>query len=136
MGDKCLEKVVEKRIKRAGWALSKAKEFTECIKKIFRSIVLVVLFGSYARGDFNEWSDIDILIVVDDVLPNKPTERIDMVVPCITAVEAPIEPIIISRNEFENLKKKKNPAIVDAIDNGIPIINNTDNRYNTPDIAT
>ena len=27
--------------------------------------VTLVLFGSYARGDFNQWSDIDALIVSD-----------------------------------------------------------------------
>ena len=124
MGDRCLEKIVEKRVKKANWALSKAKEFIQCIKKVFNNIDLAILFGSYARGDFNEWSDIDILIVVCDELPKKPTERIDIVVPCITAVEAPIEPLIITKNEFEKLKKKRNPAIVDAINNGIPIIDN------------
>lgn len=33
--------------------------FGEKVKKI-------VLFGSYARGDYNEESDIDILVIVDD----------------------------------------------------------------------
>ncbi|MEM0153974.1 MAG: nucleotidyltransferase domain-containing protein [Ignisphaera sp.] len=116
-----MEKAIERRMKRAEWALNKAKEFSECVKKILSSITSVILFGSYARGDFNEWSDIDILIVVDGELPKRPIERIDIVLPCIVATEAPIEPLILSREEFEKLKKKRNPAIVDAINSGIPL---------------
>ena len=116
-----MEKVIEERMRRANQALRKAREFAECAKRIFHSIDLVILFGSYARGDFNEWSDIDVLVVVGGELPKKPTERIDLVVPCITAVGVPIEPLIITREEFEKLKKKRNPAIIEALSSGIPI---------------
>ena len=27
----------------------------------------IILYGSYARGDFNEWSDIDILVVLNEM---------------------------------------------------------------------
>ena len=33
----------------------------------------VVLFGSYARGDYHEWSDIDIMILAD-ILPEEVDE--------------------------------------------------------------
>jgi predicted nucleotidyltransferase len=26
----------------------------------------VILYGSYARGDFHEWSDVDIMLLVDE----------------------------------------------------------------------
>ncbi|MCX8030272.1 MAG: nucleotidyltransferase domain-containing protein [Thermodesulfovibrionales bacterium] len=35
-----------------------------------------ILYGSTARGDFKDWSDIDILIISDD-LPIDPMERLD-----------------------------------------------------------
>ncbi len=42
------------------------KEYIESIKKIYGSHVKkVILFGSYARGDFNSESDIDIMILLD-----------------------------------------------------------------------
>ncbi len=122
MGEGCLEKIIEERMRKADQALRKARDFIECVKRIFNNIDLAILFGSYARGDFNEWSDIDILVVVGDELPRNPVERIDIVIPCIVAVEASIEPLIISREEYENLKRKRNPAIIDAINNGVPII--------------
>lgn len=42
------------------------KEYIERIKNIYGSHVKkVILFGSYARGDFNSESDIDIMILLD-----------------------------------------------------------------------
>lgn len=113
--------VAERRLRRAEWALSKAREFAECVRRVLGDRASVTLFGSYARGDFNEWSDIDVLIVVDGELPKKPTDRVDAVLPCVIEVEAPIEPLIVTREEHEKLKERRNPAILDAITSGIPI---------------
>lgn len=41
-------------------------EFVEGVKKILGNRVKkIILYGSYARGDFNESSDIDIMILTD-----------------------------------------------------------------------
>lgn len=37
----------------------------------------VVVFGSVARGDWNLWSDIDVLVVADE-LPADPLARLDL----------------------------------------------------------
>lgn len=43
------------------------KEFKQELAKILNNKLLnVILFGSYARGDFSEESDIDVLIVVKE----------------------------------------------------------------------
>jgi len=42
------------------------KEFVQALKSKYRDRVRrIILFGSYARGDYTEESDIDILIVGD-----------------------------------------------------------------------
>ena len=42
------------------------KDFTEKMEVLFgRSLNKIILYGSYARGDQNEESDIDIMILVD-----------------------------------------------------------------------
>lgn len=42
------------------------KNYAEGIKKIYgKSLDAVILYGSYARGDYTEDSDIDIMILVD-----------------------------------------------------------------------
>lgn len=39
------------------------------------AVVAVVVFGSVARGDFNRWSDLDVLVIAD-VLPPTGRERL------------------------------------------------------------
>ena len=42
------------------------KKYTEALQKIYGShLKSVILYGSYARGDFKKDSDIDILILLD-----------------------------------------------------------------------
>ena len=42
------------------------KNYTEGIQRIYgKSLDAVILYGSYARGDYTEDSDIDIMILVD-----------------------------------------------------------------------
>ena len=42
------------------------KQYVETIRKIYGShLRQVILYGSYARGDYNSESDIDIMILLD-----------------------------------------------------------------------
>jgi len=81
--------------------------------------IMPVLFGSYARGDFNAWSDIDIVIIADKI-PKSPLKRIEIIKECL--IKYPdIEPIIISQEDYERLKRKKNPVATEINKNGIKI---------------
>jgi uncharacterized protein len=44
--------------------IDKVNRFTEQVRKIM-PVSMVILFGSFARGTENNWSDIDIAIVTD-----------------------------------------------------------------------
>jgi len=58
--DKKAEKIRKEKIKLA-------QKFTDMVVKRFKKIVkAVVMFGSFSRGDFNEKSDIDLLVIIDD----------------------------------------------------------------------
>ncbi|MGI8900679.1 MAG: nucleotidyltransferase domain-containing protein [Nocardioides sp.] len=48
----------------------------------------VVVFGSVARGDFNVWSDIDVLVVAD----NLPARRLDRL-GAIDPRPGPVQPL-------------------------------------------
>jgi len=41
----------------------------ECKKKFRKDLVSIILFGSYAKGNWKEYSDVDLLIIVDKKLP-------------------------------------------------------------------
>ena len=49
------------------------QEYVDAVKKIYGShLKRIILYGSYARGDFREDSDVDIMLMVD-----LPDERLD-----------------------------------------------------------
>ena len=56
----------------------------------------VYVFGSFARGEEHEWSDIDLLVVGD--LPGRVFDRVG----AVTARTAlPVEPIVVTREVLE-----------------------------------
>ena len=44
------------------------KEIKELISKIgkIKGVLAVIMFGSYARGEFDEGSDVDLVLFLDD----------------------------------------------------------------------
>jgi len=59
----------------------------------------VYLYGSFARGDFNEASDIDLIIVGE--FKGRMPERIRQV---LDMTSLPIEPLVYTEAEFEQMK--------------------------------
>ncbi|WP_373469194.1 nucleotidyltransferase domain-containing protein [Acidianus infernus] len=55
------EDIIKRRIKERGRVITEARSFANSLKGHFSAF----LIGSYARGDFNVWSDVDILIIGD-----------------------------------------------------------------------
>ena len=45
--------------------LESVKEFHDAIKDKYK-VDHIYIYGSYAEGTYNEWSDIDLAVVVDD----------------------------------------------------------------------
>jgi predicted nucleotidyltransferase len=110
MGESRLGIVEQRRLMREE-AIRTARGFAERVKACFEK-VSVVLIGSYARGDFNEWSDVDVLIVVEKA-PSNPLERMD----CLLERCPPptgVEPIILSLSEFMRQKHLATPLYTEA----------------------
>lgn len=61
----------------------------------------IVLYGSYARGDWNEWSDIDLIVVSENFRNLGYWERIDKLVEAIYPTRAPIEAVAMAPEEWE-----------------------------------
>ena len=83
--------------------------------------VVAVLHGSYARGDFNGWSDVDVLAVVKGPLPQDPLRRLDLVEGCLARAPR-VEPIMITLEEFKTLLKKNDPLTLSALGEGVPLV--------------
>ncbi|MCC6029016.1 MAG: nucleotidyltransferase domain-containing protein [Candidatus Korarchaeum sp.] len=75
----------------------------------------VILIGSYARGDFNLWSDVDIILIAE--FPERsPVER-------LMRIDHPpgYEVIPLTPEEFADMFGRKEPMVMEALRSGIPI---------------
>lgn len=74
------------------------------IKRLLSHIgaLTAILYGSSVRGDFKDWSDIDIVIIANN-LPIDPMERLDVL---YEPAEGLIEPKGFTRDEFEVILNK------------------------------
>jgi hypothetical protein len=73
----------------------------------------VYLFGSFARGDVHEGSDIDLIIVGD--FRERLFKRIERV---LELTDLPIEPLVYTHVEIDEMKKNGNPLILHALKEG------------------
>ncbi len=77
------------------------KNFSNQLSNKGIKIEKIILFGSYARGDYKEWSDIDIAIVSESFGVNRFEERL-FLSKIAANIDSRIEPHPIGKNEFEN----------------------------------
>jgi predicted nucleotidyltransferase len=128
MGFRAVEKVISERLKECERALGEAMEFAMCVKgKLGR--VTVVLYGSYARGDFNEWSDIDVLVIAEQ-LPENPIERLSLVQDCMARV-AGVEPLLLTPDMVQRIRGR-NLAVREALEKGVVLIDDLF-QFHVPD---
>ncbi len=115
-----MERVIEERLRERRRGIEAARRFAECVKRLLGRVAVVV-FGSYARGDFNEWSDVDVLVATERGLPRSPLERLGILEECLR--EAPIvEPIVLTLGEFRRLLSKRNPLALEAVERGLVLV--------------
>jgi predicted nucleotidyltransferase len=79
-------------------ALEIAQEYADIIKTHF-DYKKVILFGSYAKGNFHEDSDIDIAVVFTDY--NNRMDRQLELMKLTRKIDSRIEPHPFRENEFE-----------------------------------
>ncbi|MEZ0345248.1 MAG: nucleotidyltransferase domain-containing protein [Infirmifilum sp.] len=100
--------VVKRRASKREEVINRAKEFAASLTGKFS----VFLVGSYARGDFNAWSDVDLVVIGE--FRGSPLKRIQ-------AIEAPpgFEVIPLTPGEALAAARKKNPLIQELVEKGV-----------------
>jgi len=78
----------------------------------------VILFGSYARGDYHAGSDVDLLIIKDTDRPF--LERSAEIWQCYSGALL-IEPLVYTPREFETMVAHENPFIMQILREGMTI---------------
>ncbi len=81
-----------------------------------------MLAGSVVRGDFNVWSDIDI-VVVADALPERLLDRL-----ALLAAESPagVQAVGFTPTELRRPAQRGNRLVLDAAERGIVLAGNAD----------
>ena len=76
------------------------KELANLLKSEHK-VKKIYLYGSFARGDFNEASDIDLIIVgeFDGKMPQRIKKIFDL-------TSLPVEPLVYTETEFEEMKQR------------------------------
>jgi len=84
--------------------IEKLRNLSKKLKEEFGDKVKeVILFGSYARGDFTDDSDVDIIVVVDDDRIEKEVRKIAY--SFIPEVGKLISVKVIGKKTFESMRK-------------------------------
>ncbi len=76
-----------------------------------------ILFGSYARGNYQEWSDIDIALVSDIFEGNRINDK-DKIRKVTLSISCEIEVTPFSPEDFT----LQNPFVKEIIETGIKIV--------------
>lgn len=79
-----------------------------------RRVSAVILYGSFARGDFHEGSDVDLIVVGD--FPERHHKRAAAI---LDLTDLPVEPLCYTDEEFAGLVRDGNPFILRALGEGI-----------------
>ena len=79
-----------------------------------------ILFGSRARGDHGPWSDYDLLLIGDFKEPY--LDRLKTLLDLTEGIRIPIEPHPYTLEEALRMLERGNPSIVDAVEEGRPIL--------------
>ena len=104
-----VERIIDEKI------MKSIQKYIEKISKYYK-IDAIILFGSYAKGNENEDSDIDIAIISSDFkdVIDDGAKRIGLT----WKIDTRIEPHPITTEDFKNVS---NPFIKEVLDTGIKV---------------
>ena len=92
----------------------------ERIAKEF-SLVQCLLFGSYARGDANEWSDIDLYIEVNEISDDIKIRIREIAWELGLDSGVVISTLVVSRHEREETALRSAPIVAAILRDGITV---------------
>ena len=99
-------------IGRSEEVLERVKRYKDRVVKELKP-TSVILFGSFARGDINEGSDVDIMVIAD--FEEAFLDRIGLLLGLNDDVKLPLEPIGYTPEEFARMREERNSFIIEAL---------------------
>lgn len=107
-----VERVLARRRREREELLDRARRFAADLPPQL-GVIAVVVFGSVARGDFNRWSDVDVLVVVEH-LPGRVLEWLE----ALGDAPAGVAPVAWTPAEWRAQARRRNPIAVEAAERG------------------
>jgi predicted nucleotidyltransferase len=102
--------IVERRLSERDELIERARRYVaEMGARV--NVVAAYVAGSVARGDFNVWSDIDVVIVATDL----PTTFADRERLFTSVISAGVQAVFFTPEEFESERRRGNALIREAI---------------------
>lgn len=96
--------------------------FARALRERFgESVSAVRLFGSFARGEAHEESDVDVAVVLEHADWRTRCEVIDLATDIGLAVDICISPAIFDRATFERWRQQERPLVMDIERDGVPL---------------
>ena len=84
-------------------------------------LINMVLFGSMARGDYHDESDVDVAIIVRGLTRKLKGQILDKVAELELEHHMPLSILVLSEEEFNHLKKRERRIALDIEREGIPL---------------
>jgi len=97
-----------------------AKELKEKLSGVV-SVVYLVVFGSRARGDEDEYSDMDVSIVVESLDKELKEKIFDIIWEVGFKNFIVISPLIFTKDEIENSPLRSAPIVKNIFEEGVRI---------------
>lgn len=109
-----MAEIVEARRRERDRLIGLARGYVERLSRRL-PVVAAAVVGSVARGDFNVWSDVDVIVVVDE-LPTRAPDR-----GSVLSTDAPpgVQAIGFTPHEFREALTAGNPLAREASEVGV-----------------
>lgn len=97
-------RVLQRRRSERDALMQRARAFAAALPSRL-DVRAVVVFGSVARGDFNKWSDIDVLVVADGCAGTRLQRHASL-----EPVPGRVQPVVWTSAEFHERLRRGDPS--------------------------
>ena len=106
----------------AGVVTGTVARFAKELRRRYGTAVLDVrLFGSFARAEAHEDSDVDVAVVLDRADWNTRRDVIDLATDVGLPSDLLISPTIFDRETYERWREQERPLVMDIERDGVPL---------------
>jgi predicted nucleotidyltransferase len=101
---------------------SAAARFAQELRRRFgEDVVAVRLFGSFARDEADEQSDVDVAVVLERADWSTRREVIDLATDVGLPLDLRISPTVFDRETYARWREQERPLVVDIEREGMPL---------------